>query len=649
MGAAVSLTLSANDKLSRKLDGINNKIASLQAPVRHAQRSLKRFFDITGVTRMRKGMADLSRSTLNAFRSVGRLVPEMGILTSASSIAGVYKLASAWATFGTNLRTTARSIGMNPGRLMALRNAARLSGGSADAMSSALGQLSTQKWEAVNGFAPEAAAQFQALGISMKELKQLSPDQIFARIAARIRSLKTPAAQTIAATKLFGEAGAGLLPIFQQTGRAFQDNIRLAKRYGVMNEEGADAAAKLQKSQQELSMAVEGFGYSIAQTLAPVITPVLHQMAEWIAANRDWIAQDLAGYVRRVVKWLQTGGWDKIQARISGVLQSIKNVVDYLGGWKAAAVEVVVGMGALWAAPVLGGLASVVAAVGGISGGFLAATAAAGGLLIAIAKFGNIKEFFGDTRNFLDGMPGFSWLEDFLSRYTPFGRSYGDQRKSMSAQNLGGSSSIAAGRSIQSFFMRNGYTSEQAAGLVANLSQESGFNPDKPGDNGTAYGMGQWHSDRQADYLRLYHHRMQDVHGDQARDEQLNFMMWELKNRSYLGDSQLRRAGTASQAAAIASVDYFRPGKTQADQLAEMQRRAGLGRDWSSALTPTASLPSASSQGQSPYDKMLLDLHISAKTPAGTTVKATSRSDNLHVASVKQQRAMDPENSSIGN
>lgn len=645
MGAAAKITITAEDRVSRALTYIEKRIISLQMPLRNTRRNLKRFSDITGMTRMRKGMADLSRSTLNAFRSVGRLVPEMSILTSASSIAGVYKLASAWATFGTNLRTTARSIGMNPGRLMALRNAARLSGGSADAMSSALGQLSTQKWEAVNGFAPEAAAQFQALGISMKELKQLSPDQIFARIATRIRSLKTPAAQTIAATKLFGEAGAGLLPIFQQTGRAFQDNIRLAKRYGVMNEEGADAAAKLQKSQQELSMAVEGFGYSIAQTLAPVITPVLHQMAEWIAANREWIAQDLAGYVKRVVTWLQTGGWDKIQARISGVLQRIKSVVDYLGGWKAAAVAAIAGMGALWGAPVLGGLASIVAAVGGISAGFLAATAAAGGLLAVIGKLSQTDS----GRNFLDGMPGFSWLDDFLSRYTPFGRSYDDQRKSMSAQNLGGSSSIAAGRSIQSFFMRNGYTSEQAAGLVANLSQESGFNPDKPGDNGTAYGMGQWHSDRQADYLRLYHHRMQDVHGDQARDEQLNFMMWELKNRSYLGDSQLRRAGTASQAAAIASVDYFRPGKTQADQLAEMQRRAGLGRDWSSALTPTASLPSASSQGQSPYDKMLLDLHISAKTPAGTTVKATSRSGNLHVASVKQQRAMDPENSSIGN
>ncbi|WP_160160615.1 phage tail tip lysozyme [Acetobacter pasteurianus] len=614
-------------------------------PLRNARRNLKRFSDITGMTRMRKGMADLSRSTLNAFRSVGRLVPEMGILTSASSIAGVYKLASAWATFGTNLRTTARSIGMNPGRLMALRNAARLSGGTADAMGGALGHLANLKWEVPNGFAPQAAAQLQAFGIRVEELKKLSPDQMFDRIAKKIRGIKTPTAQAIAVTSLFGEQAAGLLPIFQQSEREFQNNIRLAKRYGVVNKAGADAAARMQKSQQELSLAVEGFGYSIAEAVEPSITGLVHWMAELIAANRKWIAQDLAGYVKRIVTWLQTGGWNEIETRISGVMQRIKSVVDYLGGWKAAAVAAVAGMGALWGAPVLGGIASIVLAISGISAGFLAATAAAGGLLAIIGKLSQTDS----GRNFLDGMPGFSWLDDFLSRYTPFGRSYGDQRKSMSAQNLGGSSSIAAGRSIQSFFMRNGYTSEQAAGLVANLSQESGFNPDKPGDNGTAYGMGQWHSDRQADYLRLYHHRMQDVHGDQARDEQLNFMMWELKNRSYLGDSQLRRAGTASQAAAIASVDYFRPGKTQADQLAEMQRRAGLGRDWSSALTPTASLPSASSQGQSPYDKMLLDLHISAKTPAGTTVKATSRSDNLHVASVKQQRAMDPENSSIGN
>ena len=206
MATAVKIQLSAVDRASAFLDKINGKIVSLQAPIRNASRSLARFAAVSGISTMRKGMVDLSRATFGAFQSVGRLVPEMGALARAASIAGVYKLASAWARVGTNLRTSARSMGMNPGRLMALQNAARLSGGSADAMSGALSQLSTQKWEAVNGFAPEAAAQFQALGISMEEVKKLSPEQLFGRIATKIRGIKDPAAQSIAALKLFGDA-----------------------------------------------------------------------------------------------------------------------------------------------------------------------------------------------------------------------------------------------------------------------------------------------------------------------------------------------------------------------------------------------------------------------------------------------------------
>ncbi|WP_063354331.1 phage tail tip lysozyme [Acetobacter oryzifermentans] len=646
MGAAVSLTLSANDKLSRKLDWINNKIASLQAPVRHAQRSLKRFFDITGVTRMRKGMADLSRSTLGAFRSVGRLVPEMGILTSASSIAGVYKLSSAWATFGTNLRTTARSIGMNPSRLMALRNAARLSGGSADAMSSALGQISTQKWEAVNGFAPEAAAQFQALGISMKELKQLSPDQIFARIAARIRSLKTPAAQTIAATKLFGEAGASLLPIFQQTGRAFQDNIRLAKRYGVMNEEGADAAAKLQKSQQELSMSVEGFGYSIAQTLAPVITPVLHQMAEWIAANREWIAQDLAGYVKRVVQWLQVGGWDKIKSQISGVMHRIKDVVDYLGGWKAAAKDAFIGIAVLWAAPVISGIASLTLGLLGVSkavGGIIAKRGGLSRVLTLITAFqawktlqqGTTPDQQAANRDWIENLPGvsqiesgYAWMFRKVYGYDPpgYGSSAQDQLR---------------GGNLVGYLRQNnpmGINDNAIIGTAAAGVAESHLDPNAANPDSSARGAYQF---LQGTRDEILNEQGVDVWGADVPTQTQAALAYYKKHYP----SQFARFATSrspEEAMSRFTTDFLRPGD---GTLGDIQRGRGFISGFQADIAPK----SASPQGQSPYDKMLLDLHISAKTPAGTTVKATSRSDNLHVASVKQQRAMDPENSSIGN
>ncbi|MFT8890827.1 MAG: phage tail tip lysozyme [Acetobacter papayae] len=642
MAATVSVILSATDRASKTFDAFNNRLVSIQSPVRNLQRSIARFSDVTGMTRLRKGMGDLSRSTLGAFRSVGRLVPEMGALTGAASLAGVYKLASAWAQVGSNLRTSARSMGMAPGRLMALQNAARLSGGSADAMSSALGQLATQKWEAANGFAPEAAAQFQALGISMEELKKLSPEQLFDRIANKIRGIKDPAAQSIAALKLFGQAGEGLLPIFQQTSAEYQQNIKLAQRYGVMNQSGADAAARMQKAQQQLTLAVEGFGYSIAEAVEPAITPVIQQMAEWIATNRQWIAQDIAGYVRQFANWLKNGGWEKVKQDIAGVTLAISAVVDKLGAWKSVAIAAMGAMTILYGAPIIAGFIGLAGVIGPVGAALTAATAAATALFAVLSP----EKF----RNFMDGLPGISMLENTVSNLTggAFGRSYKEQHVAQVAQNLGGEQAVEQGRNIQQFFMRNGYTGAQAAGLVANLAQEdSNFDPAKEGDNGTAYGIGQWHKDRQEDFRRVIG---RDIRGS-SRDEQLRFMKWELDNRSYLGGNEIRHAQSASQAAALASANYFRPGLTRADQLREMSSRAGMGEDWYRTLSaPAAQMPAQSSGAAAPgSDRMQLDVHVKTEGPAGSSVRTESKSSNLKVAGVTQRRAMDPGNTAIGN
>lgn len=659
MGATVSIVLDATDRASKKLDAFNNRIASMQAPIRNASRSLSRFFSVSGVSGLRKGMQDLSRATLNTFRSVGRLVPEMGTLTGAASIAGVYKLASAWAQVGTNLRTSARSMGMAPGRLMALRNAARLSGGSADAMSGALGQLSTQKWEAINGFAPEAAAQFQALGISMGELEKLSPEQLFDRIANKIRGIKDPAAQSIAALKLFGEAGQGLLPVFQQTAQEYQQNIRLAERYGVMNQKGADAAARMQNSQRQLSLAVEGFGYSVAEAVEPAITPVLQQMAEWIAANRQWISQDIARYVRQLVTWLKNGGWDEIKGKISGLLQTISSVVDRLGGWESAAKDAAIALAVLWGAPVLTGILSVTSALLGVVGamktiiglkGGLAGVLAGGGAYVADEA---LKKY--DPNDSLGAwidktIPGASAIDNAAS-YLGLGRSYEQQKQAQAAIDQASVAKKESARGVQQFFMRNGYSSAQAAGLVANLAQEDGdFDPGKVGDSGTAYGIAQWHKDRQDDFKRIMG---RDIHGS-SREDQLKFMQWELDHQSYLGGDEIRHARTASQAAALASVNYFRPGLTQADQLREMSNRAGLGTDWYNTLSaPPAQMPTPpKSETAGGPDGTISRLRVEIShdnAPPGSSVKVTSASSNLKVASITQQRAMDPTNTALGN
>ncbi|MCP1245970.1 phage tail tip lysozyme [Acetobacter cerevisiae] len=639
MGAVATtnarITISAVDRASRTLDVINNKMARVQAPVRRVNQSLIRFSNLFGLTRARNALTALSRGSVNAFRSVSRIVPILGSITGATTLAGIYRLSSAWADFGTKMRTTARSMGMPTSRLMAMQNAARLSGGSADAMTGAMGQISQLKWEMPHGFAPEAAAQFQALGISMQEVAKSSPDKLFARIADRIRRIKDPAAQTIAAMKIFGQAGEGLLPIFQQSSKEFRENIELARRYGVMNQKGADAAANLKKAQTELTLAVEGFGFSVAEAVEPALSPVIHQMADWIAVNRQWIAQNIAQYIRQVVRWLRDGGWDQIKNGVVEVMHAITGVVDHLGGWQKTARDVAIGMGALWGVSVLAKIALLTAALSGVAGS-LTAIGVAGGIATAAIMAYDVSKT--------------GWIGDWLSKHTDhFGKSYEDQEADRRASSMPASEKMATGRKMQAFFQRNGYTADQAAGLVANFDAESGFDPNIPGDkvNGkyTAYGIGQWHKARQDDFRRVMG---RDIHGS-SLDDQLKFSAWELSHTEKSAGSAIHGASSAQAAAALASFDYFRPGEDQLAQLQEMRKRGVRGREWGQYLSaPPASVPSGSVAGGASAPAMQLDVHVATKGPHHVSARATSKSGGLKVRSVTQQRAMDPESTAVG-
>lgn len=116
------------------------------------------------------------------------------------------------------------------------------------------------------------------------------------------------------------------------------------------------------------------------------------------------------------------------------------------------------------------------------------------------------------------------------------------------------------------FFMGAGWTKEQAAGIVANLRQESGLNPNASGDNGQAFGIAQWHPDRQANFAKWAGH---DIH-TASLDEQMRFVQHELtQGAERLAGDALRATVSADLAAEVVSSQYERP----ADREGEATRR----------------------------------------------------------------------------
>lgn len=108
-------------------------------------------------------------------------------------------------------------------------------------------------------------------------------------------------------------------------------------------------------------------------------------------------------------------------------------------------------------------------------------------------------------------------------------------------------------------FVSAGLPAHVAAGLVGNLMQESGanINPAAVGDNGNAFGAGQWNGPRRKAYFSFAKSRGVDP---TDFDTQIDWLMHEGATSESGAWKRIMGAQTAEDAALIASKHFWRPG-----------------------------------------------------------------------------------------
>jgi hypothetical protein len=132
----------------------------------------------------------------------------------------------------------------------------------------------------------------------------------------------------------------------------------------------------------------------------------------------------------------------------------------------------------------------------------------------------------------------------------------GASRPAGVAAGVAGGGASGNAKIALNYFMQQGWSPQQAAGLVANLQAESttNLNTDAVGDGGKAYGIAQWHPPRQQDFAKAMRKPLQ---GSSLQD-QLEFVQWELNNTEANAGRRLKSAKTAEDAAAIVDQYYER-------------------------------------------------------------------------------------------
>lgn len=182
----------------------------------------------------------------------------------------------------------------------------------------------------------------------------------------------------------------------------------------------------------------------------------------------------------------------------------------------------------------------------GIDGKFGPNTSAALGAFIKDYKV------HGDSKNF--SKEAEETLDKVLSGVIP--KVEKPSQTGATGNAVGGVGETGSAKEAIQFFISKGWTPAQAAGIVGNLQAESGANlkTNAVGDGGKAYGIAQWHPDRQANFSKAFGKDIRDA----GFKEQLAFVQWELENSEKNAANMLRQAKTPEDAAYLFDKYYER-------------------------------------------------------------------------------------------
>jgi len=326
----------------------------------------------------------------------------MSAIAGAGAAYGLGRVVTGFAAAGDGAAKTARRLNMGVEGYQELAYWAERNGIAQNQMNQGLRQLSVRLGRAAAGENEKLAGLLERLGIGLRDAEGAARpvEAIMGDLAEAFALNEDPILRSRMATELFGEEmGVNFVDALSQ-GREAQRALRQeARDLGiVMSGEAATAAEALTDAQTNLAGAARGLGLVIGAKLAPVLTPMIEDLAAWIAANRELIGQRVSEVVGALAETLRGVDWGAVAERIGRIAGTVESVVEAIGGWDRAAV----GLVALLNADLLVAIGAVAKALGALAVTLLAnpiglaVLAIAGGAYLIVRNWEGIGRWFGE-------------------------------------------------------------------------------------------------------------------------------------------------------------------------------------------------------------------------------------------------------------
>jgi len=317
-----------------------------------------------------------------------------GAMTAAGAaiVAPLIAMAGQFASTGDAVEKFAARTGIAAKEVSTLAYAAGQSGsdmatleGGMRGMAKALHGLSTGSKQQVGMFA--------ALGLSMDDLAGKSPDEQFKLIAEQISKVANPTERAALAMKVFGKAGAALLPMMAGGAAGIEALQAEADRLNLsIDSEAAASAAAYGDAMDNLKQTVAGISMTIGKALAPTLTELANLFSNVAASAIGWARQNAELFKTIFKVGAAIGAAGIVLTAVGGVIIAVGAV---LGGLAAmlSAVGVAFGVLVTLATMLLSPIGLVVVAVASLGAYLLWASGAGSKALEWLGSaFGTLKD-----------------------------------------------------------------------------------------------------------------------------------------------------------------------------------------------------------------------------------------------------------------
>lgn len=262
-----------------------------------------------------KFASEFSRAANSARSAAGQITNALNGIKGAMGALGVGLSFAGMAAFVKNsidaadaLNDLSKRTGVAATTIGGIGFAAQQAGGDLEGAAVAFKSFNKTISEALGGNR-EAIDNFAKLGISLKDLKSLSPDKLLIKAADAFSQFADGAEKAAGATVFFGKGAASVAGLLDEGGASLQRNIEYYKRYSGVTDDLVRASDEFNDSLTKLSLLNRSFGNYVASALLPS----LQNLADYLLDAREnsnafeTAAQGVADTIKALAKFAVSG------------------------------------------------------------------------------------------------------------------------------------------------------------------------------------------------------------------------------------------------------------------------------------------------------------------------------------------------------